>query len=75
MAARARLRRVTLRISYNDGSTWQVVPVRRDDGRWVAMITNPTRPGARFASLRVTAQDVARRTAAQTLIHAYAIRH
>ena len=53
----ARLRRVTLRISYNDGSTWQVVPVRRRGGRWVAMITNPTRPGARFASLRVTAQD------------------
>ncbi len=71
----ARLRRVTLRISYNDGSTWQVVPVRRHDGRWVAMITNPTRPGARYASLRVTAQDAAGRTADQTLIHAYAIRH
>jgi hypothetical protein len=71
----ARLRRVTLRISYNDGSTWQVVPVRRRGGRWVAMITNPTRPGARFASLRVTAQDAGGRTADQTLIHAYAIRH
>lgn len=39
------------------------------------MITNPTRPGARFASLRITAQDAAGRTADQTLIHAYAIRH
>jgi hypothetical protein len=71
----ARLRRVTLRISYNDGRTWQVIRVRRHDGRWVAMITNPTRPGARFASLRVTARDAAGRTADQTLIHAYAIRH
>lgn len=66
---------MTLRISYNDGSTWQVVPVRRRGGRWVAMITNPTRPGARFASLRVTAQDAGGRTTDQTLIHAYAIRH
>jgi hypothetical protein len=71
----ATLRRVTLRISYNNGSTWQVVPVRRLGGRWVAVTTNPARPGARFASLWVTARDAGGRTADQTLIHAYAIRH
>jgi len=71
----ARLRRVTLRISYNDGATWQLVPVRRHGAAWTAIVTNPTRPGARFASLRVTAQDAGSRTANQTLIHAYAIRH
>ncbi len=70
----ARLRRVTLRISYNDGATWQVVPVRQRDGNWTAIVTNPTQPGARFASLRVTAQDTGGRTADQTLIRAYAIR-
>jgi hypothetical protein len=71
----ARLRRVTLRISYNDGATWQVVQVRSHGAAWIAIVTNPTRPGARFASLRVTAQDAGGRTADQTLIHAYAIRH
>jgi hypothetical protein len=71
----ARLRRVTLRISYNDGATWQVVPVRQRGGDWTAIVTNPVRPGARFASLRVTAQDAGGRTADQTLIRAYAIRH
>ena len=71
----ARLRRLTLRISYNDGATWQVVPVRQRGGDWTAIVTNPTRPGARFASLRVTAQDAGGRTADQTLIRAYAIRH
>jgi len=71
----ARLRRVTLRISYNDGSTWQMIPVRKRGSDWVAITTTPTRPGVRFASLRVTAEDAGGRTADQTLIHAYAIRH
>jgi hypothetical protein len=71
----ARLRRVTLQISYDNGSTWQAIPVRKTSSGLVAETTNPTRPRARFASLRVTAEDTSGRTADQTLIRAYAIKH
>jgi hypothetical protein len=71
----ASLRKITLRISYDDGSTWQSIPVVKTKNGWVAETANPDGLKARFASLRMTAEDTSGRTADQTVIHAYAIRH
>ncbi|WP_242907702.1 hypothetical protein [Actinomadura terrae] len=55
-----------LRASFDDGATWQAVKVAREEGKWVATLTNPANG---FVSLRTTAAGVD-----QTVIRAYAIR-
>ncbi|HWM06476.1 MAG TPA: S8 family serine peptidase, partial [Actinophytocola sp.] len=58
-------------ISYDDGKTWAQVPLREQDGRWVATADHPA--GAQFASLRSSVSDGAGNTATQTILRAYAL--
>lgn len=65
----ARVTSLTLRVSYDDGGTWQTVPVRREGGQWLAGLRHPA--GAAFVSLRATATDGAGNTVDQTIIRGY----
>lgn len=63
---------MSVRVSYDDGGTWQTVPVRRVDGQWLAVLRHPA--GAGFVSLRATATDSAGNTVDQTIIRGYRLR-
>ena len=68
------VRSVQLGVSYDDGTTWRSVPVSRGaDGRWVATVTHPNRPGA-FVSLRLNASDDQGNTVEVTSIRSYSLR-
>ncbi|AOS64658.1 S8 family peptidase [Actinoalloteichus hymeniacidonis] len=62
---------VTLEISYDDGETWESVPVELAEGRATVEVTHPE--GAEFAALRTTVTDTDGNTAEQTMIRAYGI--
>ncbi|MEU0534445.1 S8 family serine peptidase [Amycolatopsis tolypomycina] len=68
----ARITSLTVRVSYDDGGTWQAVPVWRGDGQWLAGLRHPA--GAAFVSLRATAIDSAGNTVDQTIIRGYRLR-
>ncbi|AOS64657.1 S8 family serine peptidase [Actinoalloteichus hymeniacidonis] len=61
----------TLEISYDDGDSWEAVPVEFSEGEAVVEITHPDGDG--FASLRTTVTDTDGNTAEQTMIRAYGI--
>jgi hypothetical protein len=67
-AARTRLGKVE--VSYDDGATWRVAPVRRERDGWVVIVQQPA---SGFVSLRATATDSAGARVEQTIIHAYAL--
>ncbi|MEO6082656.1 MAG: S8 family peptidase [Umezawaea sp.] len=60
---------LTVRVSYNDGTTWQVVPLVRDRGQWLALLRHPAN-GA-FVSFKATAGDRKGNTVSQTIIRGY----
>jgi hypothetical protein len=66
----ADLTALTVAVSFDDGRTWQPVPVTADrpDGGTVT-ITHPR--GARYVSLRAAATDSAGGTVTQTVLRAY----
>ncbi|MGW3966965.1 S8 family serine peptidase [Amycolatopsis sp. NPDC005003] len=68
----ARITSLTVRVSYDDGGTWQPVPVQRGDGQWLAGLRHPA--GAAFVSLRATATDSVGNTVDQTIIRGYRLR-
>lgn len=58
-------------MSYDDGVTWQPVPVVRLGQHGIAFVKHHARPG--FVSLRADSTDLDGNTLAQTIIHAYRI--
>ncbi|TDD08682.1 hypothetical protein E1292_11120 [Nonomuraea deserti] len=67
----AKVGKVAVEMSADDGATWRRVPVTRDGSRWAAKVRNPDAAG--FVSLRavVTSADGAGLT--QTITRAYAV--
>ncbi|MGV9361814.1 S8 family serine peptidase [Amycolatopsis sp. NPDC003731] len=68
----ARITSLSVRVSYDDGATWQTAPLHRGDGQWLAALRHPS--GAAFVSLRATATDDAGNTVDQTIIRGYRLR-
>jgi hypothetical protein len=68
----AHIASLTVRVSYDDGGTWQAAPVRRGDGQWYASLRHPA--GATFVSFSATATDGAGNTVDQTIIRGYRLR-
>lgn len=61
-----------LEVSYDDGTTWQPVRLKRDHDRWVATVDHPK--DAQFVSLRSSVSDRDGNTASQTITRAYALK-
>jgi subtilisin family serine protease len=68
-AASARTRDLTVEASFDDGKTWQRLPVLRTGEKAVAWVHNPR--GSGFVSLRSAATDTSGNTVKQTVIRAY----
>ncbi|MCP2199593.1 S8 family serine peptidase [Lentzea flava] len=62
-----KVKRVTVEVSFDDGATWQQIPVAGDR----AIVKHPN--GAKFASLRAKTADAAGNTGEVTIIRAYKI--
>jgi subtilisin family serine protease len=62
-------RSLTVDVSFDDGKTWQSVPLSHDDGQTVVVVLSPEAPG--FVSLRGAATDAAGNTVTVTVIRAY----
>ncbi|MBP2320899.1 subtilisin family serine protease [Kibdelosporangium banguiense] len=58
-------------VSYNDGQTWQQVPLLRVNNSWWAAVQNPT---SGFVSLRASASDKDGNSVTQTIIRAYRVK-
>jgi hypothetical protein len=71
-ASTARITRVKVRVSFDNGRTWHAASVAADGpGRFLALYTAPRT--ARYVELRVTAADADRSTVTETLPRAYKI--
>ncbi|MFE0590171.1 S8 family serine peptidase [Micromonospora echinospora] len=69
-----RVTRVDLAVSYDDGTSWQSVTLRKgSDNRWTGSITPPKRPGG-FVSVRASARTDAGFAIRQEIIRAYGLR-
>jgi hypothetical protein len=69
-APRARITSIAVRASFDNGSTWHRLLLRRDGpGRWTTTVTPPR--GAAFVSLSAALTDVAGNSTQQTVIRAY----
>jgi hypothetical protein len=66
-----RVRSLTVEVSFDDGVSWQAVPVVRLGQQAFAAIHHPARPG--FVSLRARSSDTDGNTVDQTVIRAYRI--
>ncbi|WP_026411821.1 S8 family serine peptidase [Actinomadura oligospora] len=62
----------TLEVSFDDGGTWQRVPLARSGSAWQGSVSYPRTPGA-FVSLRATARDDAGNTVKQEVIRAFGL--
>jgi len=56
-------------VSYDDGATWQPVPVIRPGSEGLVLLRHPDGPG--FVSLRATATDSAGGATEVTIIRAF----
>ncbi|MFC6018417.1 hypothetical protein ACFP2T_19670 [Plantactinospora solaniradicis] len=65
----ARTTKLTVEISYDDGTTWSKASLQAAPAGWTAMVRHPA--GARFASLRATAADATGATVTETILRAY----
>ena len=65
------LRSLTVEASYDDGQSWQRVPLVRAGTGWTALVRHPA---AGFVSLRARASDAAGNEVDQTIIRAYGLR-
>lgn len=70
---RPKIRKLTLQVSFDDGKTWQRIPVRQTDTGGTATVHSPNNPQANHVSLRTFAQDDTGRTVDHTVIHAYGL--
>lgn len=62
----------TLEVSYDGGSTWTAVKLRKDGERWETRLRIPAR-GADLVSLRATARDDAGNTVTQKVVSAFGV--
>ncbi|MFJ3404239.1 S8 family serine peptidase [Promicromonospora sp. NPDC090134] len=62
----------TLEVSYDGGTTWSKVSLRRDDDRWKVTLRIPPR-GADLVSLRATARDDAGNSVTQEVTAAFGV--
>ncbi len=62
---------MTFEVSYDDGATWQTVPIERDGNTATASLTHPA--GAEFVSVRFTAADEAGNTVTHSTIRSYGL--
>ena len=67
----ARVSALTIEASFDDGVSWQRVPVTRQNRDWVATLQHPA--DAEYVSLRATVQGMSANTAEITVIRAYAL--
>ncbi|WP_406029356.1 S8 family serine peptidase [Nocardioides sp. NBC_00850] len=63
----------TLEVSYDGGSTWTAVKLRKDGDRWETRLRIPAR-GADLVSLRATARDDAGNTVTQKVVSAFGVK-
>jgi hypothetical protein len=70
-AGTAKVRTLVVEVSFDDGATWQRVPVRSTSDGGVAQVSHPR--GAGFVSLRANMGDTDGNTTELTVIHAYRI--
>lgn len=63
----------TLEVSYDGGSTWTAVKLRKDGDRWETRLRIPAR-GADLVSLRATARDDAGNTVTQKVVAAFGVK-
>ena len=69
----ARIKSVMVRASFNDGTTWRRLSLRRlGKGHWTTTVTPPR--GGKFVSLSARLTDSAGNTTQQTVIRAYQLR-
>ncbi|MEV6369799.1 S8 family serine peptidase [Micromonospora musae] len=71
-APSARVAALMVEVSYDGGSTWQRVKVRKSGDGWKATVRHPA--GSGYASLRATARDSAGNTVTQHVLQAYRLR-
>jgi subtilisin family serine protease len=71
-SAPAKVRELDLDVSYDDGATWQRVPVGHVGNVGLALLHHPQTEG--FVSLRARATDSAGNTVSQTILRAYRLR-
>ena len=67
----AKVRTLSVDVSYDDGQTWQPAALCQTRDGWTATVNQPA---AGFASLRASATDSAGNTVEQTIIHAYGLK-
>ncbi|HEX2313922.1 MAG TPA: hypothetical protein VHJ17_09320 [Thermomonospora sp.] len=67
----AEVRRLTLAASYDDGTTWTNITVRRSGEYWIADLPNS---GGAYVSLRTTLADSQGGAVEQTVIRAYGLK-
>ncbi|GAA5179565.1 S8 family serine peptidase [Rugosimonospora acidiphila] len=67
----AKIRKLRVDVSYNDGQTWRPVALRESKNDWTATVNQPA---GGFVSLRASATDSAGNTVEQTIIHAYSVK-
>jgi subtilisin family serine protease len=68
-----KVRKVTVKVSYDDGATWHTAPALRLGSSWTTVLATP-RHGASAVSLQVTASDDAGNSVKQTVVRAFGIR-
>ena len=71
--SRARIRAVTVWVSFDHGVTWRPVTVRGSSGRYTASWANPASARGTDPAIRVTASDTLGGAITQTIFNAYTI--
>ncbi|MEU1389178.1 MULTISPECIES: S8 family serine peptidase [unclassified Nonomuraea] len=67
----AKVKSLSLEMSFDDGANWLPLPSVRTRSGWTAAVPNPRTAG--FVSLRVTATDTSGTSVKQTVVRAYAV--
>ncbi|MFF3122393.1 S8 family serine peptidase [Streptomyces sp. NPDC057908] len=70
-AAASRTRSLTVRVSFDDGATWQDAPVTSDGSASHRVTITPPAGSGSFVSLKATAHNADGGTVEQTILHAY----
>lgn len=71
-AGTATVAKLTVDASYDGGTTWRKVPVRRAGDGWTALVRHPEAPG--YVSLRAHARDTDGNTVSTRILQAYRLK-
>ncbi|MEU7804522.1 hypothetical protein AB0J14_29745 [Micromonospora arborensis] len=71
-ATPAKVRSLTVEVSFDDGRTWRLASVQESGAGWLADVHHPA--GVGYAALRAYAVDQSGNTVRQTIIRAYRIK-